>query len=257
VITVTIVLAVLVGVSLGLLGGGGSILTVPILIYVTALQPRSAITTSLFVVGTTSFVGMLFHARESRVRYQMGIAFGLASMVGAYAGGRVAYLFPEGMLLGGFTVMMGVTAVAMLRKRRLASALDLEELVLDGRALARAAATGIGLGVVTGVIGVGGGFVIVPALLALGLPMRAAVGTSLMIITMNSFAGLLGAIGHATVPWTLAFEITGAAVCGSIVGAALAGRIAPESLRRAFGWFVLAAAAFMIERQLRHPVEKK
>jgi uncharacterized membrane protein YfcA len=257
VIAATIVLAVLVGVSLGLLGGGGSILTVPILLYVTGLQPRSAITTSLFVVGTTSLVGTIFHARQSRVRFQMGVAFGLASMVGAYAGGRVAHYLPDSVLLGGFTLMMSVTAVAMLRKRTITSALDLEELELDGAALVRAAATGVGLGIVTGIVGVGGGFVIVPALLALGLPMRSAVGTSLMIIAMNSFAGLLGAIGHVDVPWTLALEITGAAVCGSLVGATLAGRIAPESLRRAFGWFVLAAAALMIERQIRHPIEKR
>jgi uncharacterized membrane protein YfcA len=250
VLAVTIALAVLIGVTLGLLGGGGSILTVPLLVYVTKLDTKPAIATSLFVVGTTSFVGMLTHARASRVRYQMGIAFGLASMIGAYTGGRIAHILPDRLLLGAFTAMMCVTAIAMLRPRRVALECDVEELIFDGRALARGAAMGVGLGVVTGVVGVGGGFLIVPALLGLGLPMRSAVGTSLMVITMNSFAGLVGAAGHTVVQWTLAFEITGAAVCGSVAGAALAAKIAPEHLRRAFAWFVLAAAAFMVERQI-------
>jgi uncharacterized membrane protein YfcA len=245
----TLALSVLIGLSLGLLGGGGSILTVPILVYAAGLDPKDGIATSLFVVGATSLAAMLSHARGGRVAWRVGALFGVASMVGAYAGGRLAHVLPARALLAGFTVMMFVTALAMMRRRREGGMPRATS--LRGAALTRAAAIGVAIGALTGVIGAGGGFVIVPALVLLsGLPMRVAVGTSLLVIAMNSFAGFAGTLSHATIHWPLALEVTGASVAGSLVGAALAGRVRPESLRTGFAWFVLAMALFMTVKQL-------
>ena len=245
----TLCLSVLIGVSLGLLGGGGSILTVPILVYVAGLEPKNGIATSLLVVGATSFAAMLFHARAGRVVWRVGLLFGIASMAGAYAGGRIAHFLPAKILLVGFTVMIFVTALAMMRKRR--EAPTGEVVASRASALVRAATIGVTIGMLTGVIGAGGGFVIVPALVLLsGLPMRTAVGTSLLVIAMNSFAGFAGALGHVTIDWHLAFAVTTAAVGGSLVGALLAGKVRPDSLRRGFAWFVLVMAVFMGIKQL-------
>ncbi len=249
-IVLALVLAVLIGVSLGLLGGGGSILTVPILVYVVGLEPRDGIATSLLVVGVTAAFAMLSHARAGRVQFRTGLLFGAASMAGAYAGGRLAHLLPAKSLLVAFTLMMFVTALAMMRRRVETPETNAPE-TLRGAALARAAALGVGIGLLTGVIGAGGGFVIVPALVLLcGLPMRTAVGTSLLVIAMNSFAGFAGALLHATIPWALALSITGASVLGSFAGTALAGRVKPQSLRTGFAWFVLGMAVWMAFKQL-------
>ena len=246
--TLTLCLSVLIGVSLGLLGGGGSILTVPILVYVAGLEPKNGIATSLLVVGATSFAAMMFHARAGRVVFRVGLLFGIASMIGAYLGGRMAHRLPAKALLVGFTVMMFVTALAMMRKRR--EAAGGETMGTRSGALARAAIIGVGIGMLTGVIGAGGGFVIVPALVLLsGLPMRTAVGTSLLVIALNSFAGFAGALGHVVIDWHLALSVTSASVAGSLVGALLAGKVKPDSLRRGFAWFVLLMAGFMASKQ--------
>ena len=245
----TLALSVLIGVSLGLLGGGGSILTVPIFVYAAGLDPKDGIATSLLVVGATSVSAMLFHARGGRVAWRVGLLFGVASMIGAYGGGRLAHVLPAKLLLAGFTLMMFVTALAMMRRRRDGAAAEVT--ALRGVAFARAAAIGVAIGLLTGIIGAGGGFVIVPALVLLsGLPMRTAIGTSLLVIAMNSFAGFAGTLSHATIHWSLALAVTTASVVGSLVGAALAGRVKPESLRSGFAWFVLAMAMFMVVKQL-------
>lgn len=245
----TLALSVLIGVSLGLLGGGGSILTVPVLMYAAGLAPKDGIATSLLVVGTTSVSAMLFHARGGRVAWRVGLLFGVASMISAYGGGRLAHVLPAKLLLAGFTLMMFVTALAMMRRRREGAAAEVT--ALRGAVFARAAAIGVAIGLLTGIIGAGGGFVLVPALVLLGgLPMRTAVATSLLVIAMNSFAGFAGTLSHATIHWSLALAVTAASVVGSLVGAALAGRAKPESLRSGFAWFVLAMALFMTFKQL-------
>lgn len=240
-------LSLLVGVSLGLLGGGGSILTLPVLVYVVGLDPRDGIAASLFVVGVTSASAMLGHARGGRVQWKTGFLFGTASMAGAFAGGRLSHFLPARALLAAFTVLMIVTAIAMMRPRR-----EVEDGAAGGRPLAmpRLIVAGVAIGAMTGLVGAGGGFVIVPALTLLcGLPMRSAVGTSLLVITMNSFAGFAGAAPHASIPWVTIAVITAAAVLGSLGGAALASRIPPTSLRKGFAWFIVAMALFMIWKQ--------
>jgi len=243
-----LLLALFVGLSLGLLGGGGSILTLPILVYVVGLETKDGIVASLFVVGTTSASAMLGHARSANVRWGTGAIFGVSSMAGAFVGGRLSRFVPSAYLLGGFTFVMLVTAFAMMRPRR---EVDAAPVSLRGGALARALAAGVGIGLVTGFVGAGGGFVIVPALALLcGLSMRAAVGTSLLVITMNSAAGFAGAASHASIPWGIVGAMTLSAVIGSFAGAALAGRVTPATLRKGFAWFVLVMAVAMISKQV-------
>ncbi|WP_347403515.1 sulfite exporter TauE/SafE family protein [Micromonospora sp. WMMD967] len=246
-LALTVGLAVLIGVSLGLLGGGGSILAVPLLVYVADLPAKEAIATSLLVVGATSVVGVIPHARAHRVRWRTGLIFGLAGMTGAYAGGRLAGLIPGGVLLTGFAVMMLATAVAMIRGRRDA----------DGRAaphelpVPRVILDGVVVGLVTGLVGAGGGFLVVPALALLGgLPMSVAVGTSLVVIAMKSFAGLAGYLSTVQIDWGLAAAVTAAAIAGSLAGGRLTARIPADILRKAFGWFVVVMGVFVLGQQL-------
>lgn len=240
-------LAGLVGLSLGLLGGGGSILAVPLLVYVADLPAREAIATSLLVVGVTSAVGVLPHARAHRVRWRTGLLFGLAGMVGAYAGGRLGALVPPVLLLTGFALLMLATATAMIRSRRTGldnpgpAELPVFRVLLDG----------IVVGLVTGLVGAGGGFLVVPALALLGgVPMPVAVGTSLVVIAMKSFAGLAGYLSSVRIDWGLAVAVTVAAVVGSVLGGRLAGRVPADRLRRAFGWFVLLMGALVLVQQV-------
>lgn len=239
-------LSLLIGVALGLLGGGGSILTLPILTYVVGMEPKTAIAASLFVVATTSLFGVIAHARAGRVRWRTGIIFGGAGMVGAYLGGRLAAYLPARVLMVLFAMMMVATAVAMLRGRKQVTSNAARELPV-----AKVVLEGVAVGVVTGIVGAGGGFLVVPALVLLGgLGMEAAVGTSLVVISLKSFAGFYGHLGHVTLDWKVTLLVTAAAVIGSFGGGALAGRIPPAALRKGFGVFVLVMAAFILGKEL-------
>jgi uncharacterized membrane protein YfcA len=244
-------LAVIAGVSLGLLGGGGSILTVPLLAYVAGLDPKHAIATSLLVVGVTSAVGTVSHARAGRVQWRTAALFGVTSMVGAYTGGQLTRFIPGRVLLVVFAVIMVATAIAMLLGRKASSA----ECAARGvGALAKTAAVGLALGLVTGTVGAGGGFLVVPALVLMaGLPMQAAVGTSLAVISMNSFAGLAGYLTVVDIDWIFAGMVTGAAVVGALIGSRFAAKVDPEVLRKAFGWFVLIMASVVLGQEV-HPI---
>ncbi len=244
-------LSLLIGVSLGLLGGGGSILTVPILVYALDVEPKSAIATSLLVVGVTSAAAMIPHARAGRVRVRTGLIFGAAGMVGAYLAGLVAHFIPAGILMLAFAGMMLITAVAMLRGRRSAS----EGGVVSGAQrelpVAKVLLEGLVVGAVTGLVGAGGGFLVVPALVLLGgLPMSTAVGTSLVVISMKSLAGLAGYLGHVQIDWKLAAIVSLFAVLGSLLGGRLAGRIPADRLRKSFAWFVVVMGVFILVQQL-------
>ncbi|WP_347404351.1 sulfite exporter TauE/SafE family protein [Micromonospora sp. WMMD961] len=246
-LALTIGLAVLIGVSLGLLGGGGSILAVPLLVYVADLPAKEAIATSLLVVGATSVVGVLPHARANRVRWRTGLIFGVAGMLGAYVGGRLAGFIPAGFLLTGFAVMMLATAVSMIRGRRDAAG----RAVPHELAVPRVILDGLVVGLVTGLVGAGGGFLVVPALALLGgLPMPVAVGTSLVVIAMKSFAGLAGYLSSVSIDWNLAVAVTVAAIVGSVAGGRLAGRIPADVLRKSFGWFVVVMGVLVLVQQL-------
>jgi uncharacterized membrane protein YfcA len=248
-LVLALVLALLIGVSLGLLGGGGSILTLPILTYAIGMATKQAIAASLFVVGVTSAIGAIAHARAGQVRLRTALLFGAAGMIGAFVGGRLAADVPGGVLLVLFAGMMIATAIAMLRAPRLpaggapvpAHELPIGKLLIEGGVV----------GAVTGLVGAGGGFLVVPALVLLGrIPMRIAVGTSLVVISMKSFAGLAGHLGHVDVAWPITLAVTAAAVLGSLAGGRLAGRIPADALRRGFGVLVLAMAAFVLAGHL-------
>ncbi|MFY1599603.1 sulfite exporter TauE/SafE family protein [Micromonospora sp. WMMD737] len=246
-LALTVGLAVLVGVSLGLLGGGGSILTVPLLAYVAGMDPKQAIATSLLVVGATSAVGAISHARAGRVQWRTGLVFGVAGMAGAYLGGLLARFIPGTVLLIGFAVIMIATALAMLRGRKdvdpgaAPKSLPAGKVVLEG----------LVVGLVTGLVGAGGGFLVVPALALLGgLPMPVAVGTSLVVIAMKSFAGLAGYLSSVQIDWGLAGAVTAAALVGALIGARLTAVVDPDSLRKAFGWFVLAMSSVILWQEV-------
>lgn len=244
-IALAVALAVLVGVLLGLLGGGGSILTVPLLAYVAGLDPKAAIASSLFVVGVTSAVGALAHARAGRVCWRVAAVFGAATMVGAYGGGRLARFIPGNVLLIAFAVVMIAASVAMLRGRR-----DVGSEPPAPYPARRYVLPGLAIGVISGLVGAGGGFLLVPALALLGgLSMPAAVGTSLVVISVQSFAGLAGHLTGEAIDWKLAGMVTAAAVVGSVIGGRLIARVQPGTLRSAFGWFVLAMAALVLARE--------
>jgi uncharacterized membrane protein YfcA len=253
-------LSVLIGVSLGLLGGGGSILTVPILVYVAGMPAQEAIASSLFVVGVTSIAGVISHARGGRVRWRTGLIFGAAGMAGAFSGGLFGGHLPGDLLLVAFALMMVATSVAMLRGRRSSadtdgtadtdSARTTESTADHQHPLGRILLDGFVVGLVTGLVGAGGGFLVVPALALLGgLPMSVAVGTSLLVIAMKSFAGLAGYLTTVQLDWPLVLAVTAAAVAGSLVGGRLAGRVPEVALRKGFGWFVLVMGSFVLVQQ--------
>jgi uncharacterized protein len=246
-IALTIALAVLVGVTLGLLGGGGSILTVPLLAYVAGMDAKQAIATSLLVVGVTSAVGAASHARAGRVQWRTGLVFGAAGMAGAYGGGVLAQFIPGTVLLMWFAAIMIATATAMLRGRNNTGTgghpdtLPVVKIMLEG----------LVVGLVTGLVGAGGGFLVVPALALLGgLPMPIAVGTSLVVIAMKSFAGLGGYLASVHIDWGLAATVTAAALVGGVIGARLTAMIDPDALRKAFGWFVLAMSSVILGQEI-------
>lgn len=248
-LVIALVLAVLVGVSLGLLGGGGSILTVPILTYVLGMDPREAIAASLFIVGVTSAIGMISHARAGRVRWRTGVIFGVSGMVGAFLGGLAGGFIPGAVLMVLFAIMMIATAVAMIRGRKKAE--DPDPAAERSLPVARIVFDGLLVGVATGLVGAGGGFLIVPALNLLGgLPMAVAVATSLLIIAMKSGAGLAGYLFSVRLDWPIVLGFTAAAVVGSFVGVKLAGLVPEKALRRGFGIFVLAMGAFVMVQEV-------
>ncbi|WP_031158778.1 sulfite exporter TauE/SafE family protein [Streptosporangium roseum] len=245
-LTATVLAAVAVGVTLGLFGGGGSILMVPMLMYVAHVPGKTAIAMSLLVVAATSAAGLISHARAGRLRWRTGLIFGAAGMAGAYAGGLIGPYLPETILLGGFALMMVATAVAMVRGRSRISGssrtdMPIGKILLDG----------VVVGLVTGIVGAGGGFLVVPALVLLGgMPMAAAVGTSLLVITMKSLAGLAGYLHTVTIDWRVALVVSAAAAVGGLLGGRLAGHVNPDRLRRAFGWFVLVMGIFVLAQQV-------
>jgi uncharacterized membrane protein YfcA len=242
-------LALLVGVSLGLLGGGGSILTVPILRYALGMEGHAAIATSLLVVGTTSLAAMIAHARRGCVQWRTGFLFGGAGTLGAFLAGRVAHRLPASLMLLAFGALMFATALAMLRPQRTVHERDGQR--PSELPISKILGAGLIFGSVTGLLGAGGGFLVVPALALLGrLPIANAIGTSLLVIALNSFAGFAGYYGHVAIDRPLAFGICAAAVVGSFGGALLASRLSAKILRLGFGWFVIAMAFFILAQEV-------
>jgi uncharacterized membrane protein YfcA len=236
--------AVLVGLALGLLGGGGSILSVPVLHYLVGLPMGQAAPVALLVVGTTASVALLGHARAGNVRWRAGITFAASAMAGGFAGGRLARHLPDRVLLVLFGAVALAAAVAMLRPRVEPATPPLPHSGTVHLAL------GVGTGLVTSLVGAGGGFLIVPVLSTWGgLPLRDAVGTSLLVIAANALAGFAGHGTHQAIPWAVALPYAAATLAGTVVGLGLAPRVAVASLRRGFGALVLVVAVVVLGRE--------
>ncbi|MFF4656408.1 sulfite exporter TauE/SafE family protein [Streptomyces sp. NPDC001381] len=230
-----------IGLALGALGGGGSVLAVPALIYLLGFTPVAATTASLVIVVLTSATALSAHARDGHVRWRTGLLFAAAGIGPAMLGGALSARIPAAELTAAFGVVAGAAALRMLRYRPSA------EGVAPARP-GRAAAAGAGLGAVTGVLGVGGGFLAVPALVGvLGMRMRKAVGTSLLVITVNSLAALATRVGTVEgLDWAVVAPFVGAAILGAWDGKRLAAKVSGNTLQRIFALVLLTVAAFML-----------
>ena len=240
------ILAILVGLSLGLLGGGGSILTVPIFVYASGFDPKQAIAMSLAVVGATSLFGAISHWRVGNVNLRVAAIFGSVAMVGTYLGARLADFFSGAAQLVLFAIVILVAAIFMFRRKPAAPDASTHAGAAELR-LGTVVPVGLGVGVLTGLVGIGGGFMIVPALVLLGkVPMKEAVGTSLLVIAMNAATGFYGYLGQVDVAWGAMIQFTAAAVAGILSGAFLARLVSPHALQRTFAVFLVAIGLFIL-----------
>ncbi|MEU9796168.1 sulfite exporter TauE/SafE family protein [Streptomyces sparsogenes] len=238
-----LVAGAVVGLALGALGGGGSVLAVPALIYLLGFTAAAATTASLVIVTATSLTALYTHARTGTVRWRAGALFAAAGLVPAAAAGAASAHLPQALLTAAFAAIAALAAVRMLRPARPAAGPG-QHPARPGRV----AATGAGLGALTGLLGVGGGFLAVPALVTVvAFEMQAAVGTSLLVISVNSLASLAtrGAT-TAGVDWALIVPFTGTAILGAWDGKRLAAKVSASRLRRTFAVLLLAVAAFML-----------
>lgn len=266
-------LGLLIGLALGALGGGGSILTVPALVYGAGQDPRTATTTSLVIVGITSLAAIVPHARSGRVRVGQGLVFGGLGTAGSFAGSALSARVPPAVLLTGFATLLLLVSVGLYRRSRDrvrlgeaaaadpgaapdptgASMLTVKPLTCACPRVAKVLLTATLVGLLTGFFGVGGGFALVPALvLALGFPMPAAVGTSLLVIAVNSGTALIARVGDGVshLNWPLIAGFTAAAVAGSLVGGRLMSRANPQHLTRAFAVLLVVVALYTAARSV-------
>ena len=246
-----IVPGVLIGAALGLLGGGGSVLTVPIFVYVLGFGPKEAIAMSLAVVALTSAFGAASHWRAGAVNVPIAMVFGAVAMMGTFLGVRLASFVPGTTQLLIFAVVMMAAAMFMLRERQSrdehTSQTTSEQPLVS---VLRVVPAGLLVGTLTGIVGVGGGFLIVPALVLMRMSIREAVGTSLAVITGTCIVGFLGYLGHVQLNWTaVAFVVTGT-LPGIMAGAYLHQFVPQGTLRRGFAAFLIVVAAFIFIENL-------
>lgn len=255
-VLLAIPLGIVIGLSLGALGGGGSILTVPALVYVLGESAGTATAGSLVIVGTTALVGAVSHAREHRVRWRAGFAVGVAGIPAAYAGSRLNAAVNPNLLLLAFAGLMVVAAGAMLRRQRSngpAGAGDASPgeprsgLATGGRVVG----AGLVVGFLTGFFGVGGGFVIVPALVfALGYAMPTAVATSLLVIAISTVVSIIARAGHSTFDLVILLPFILGAAGGALAGRQVTDRVSARTLTRSFALLLVVIAAYVAVRSL-------
>lgn len=252
--------SLLIGVSLGLIGGGGSILTMPVMVYLFGVSPVTATSYSLFVVGSTSLVGAAQQYRQGTVNTRMALLFAASSMITVFLTrkwlapvipGRIAvihgFVITENwltMIL--FALLMLVSSILMMRNNPAPAAMAGGKVSFGKMILA-----GAGIGLVTGLLGAGGGFLLIPALvLLLRLPMKEAVGTSLLVIALNSLIGFAGDLHNEGMDWRLLLIVTALAIAGIAAGNYLHRRIPSGKLKKAFGWFVLLMGIYILVKEL-------
>ncbi|MEL6440214.1 MAG: sulfite exporter TauE/SafE family protein [Cyanobacteria bacterium J06621_8] len=247
------VLAVGIGLSLGLIGGGGSILAVPILIYVMGINPQVAIAMSLMIVCIISIIGMIPHWQQGNIRWKVALTFIPTAMIGATVGSRLTQLpgVTETIQLVTFGLVMALVSLFMIRRGRQVIPTTNKPSSLKGLPQwLTVPGEGLGVGVLTGFVGVGGGFIIVPTLdIIENIPIRQAIGTSLVIIAASSITGFLNYLNQVTINWQLVATFTLAASCGTLAGGYLNRRIDAKHLQQAFGYFILAVAIFILVKR--------
>jgi uncharacterized protein len=249
VLLVGYLLAALVGISLGVLGGGGSILTVPIFVYVLGYDPKLAIAMSLPVVGVTSLIGAVRQWRAGHVHLPTAASFGLIAMVGAFVGAKGAHWLTGAQQLLLLAVVMLAAAVTMFRSARRAPEAAHDQSDHGAVSWVTLVPVALGVGTLTGLVGIGGGFLVVPALVVLArAPMTQAVGTSLLVIAMNAASGFAGYVTHVAIPWPFVAGFTAIAVGGLLVGMRVAKYASPRALKQGFAVFLLAMGVFVFYR---------
>ncbi len=247
-----IALGFVVGVVLGLLGGGGSILAVPIFLYVFKVEPKPAIAMSLAVVGMSAFFGFLLHWRQGSVNLRVGLPFGALAMVAAFFTARVSDRVPEALQLTMFAAFAFTAAFVMLYDSfRTKAATMQDEPATHPHFTPTLGLEAVGVGALTALIGAGGGFVIVPALVYLArVPVKEAVGSSLLIITLNALSGFAGYIGQEPIDWRLVGSFTGVAAVGALFGSRLNRHVSQSMIKRLFGILILVLGSYLVVRQL-------
>lgn len=240
-----------VGVVLGLLGGGGSILAVPVFLYVFRVPQDPAIAMSLGVVGVSAFVGFLGHWRQGSVNLRIGLPFGAVAMAAAYLTARVEDLVPDPLQLALFAVFAFTAAIVMLVDSLRTTPPESATPQRVPRFTPLLALEAAGVGALTALIGAGGGFVIVPALVYLaGVPVKKAVGSSLLIITLNSLSGFAGYVGREAIDWTLMGSFTGVAALGAILGTRLNRHVPQVRIKQGFALLILVLGGYLVLRNL-------
>ncbi|WP_067856679.1 sulfite exporter TauE/SafE family protein [Nocardia shimofusensis] len=248
-ILVAVVLGAVIGILLGLLGGGGSILAVPALVYGLGIPLGQAVPMSLIVVGIASLFGAIPKIRTGQVQWRVAGVFAVAGLLAAFAGSAVNRLLPPALTLAGFAIVMIAAGIRMLSKSEsVGTACRVEGSTVNWRrCTSRAVPAGLGVGFLTGLFGVGGGFLIIPALvLLLGIEMSVAVGTSLVIVTANSGSGLLAYLGNLDLDWVLVAVFTATAIGGSLVAGHFGKKADTRRLQTWFAYLIFAVAAFVL-----------
>ncbi|GAB4030195.1 sulfite exporter TauE/SafE family protein [Spirosoma gilvum] len=254
--------SIFIGMSLGLIGGGGSILTLPVLVYMMGINPVLSTAYSLFVVGTTSLVGSVNYMRKEQVNYRAAFVFAFPSFLAVFLTRKyLVPAIPDPVFTLGtfalsrnvaimlfFALVMLAASMSMIRDKKGELGNDSSKLQFN---LPLIALEGALVGTLTGIVGAGGGFLIIPALVLLArLPMKMAVGTSLLIIATKSLIGFLGDLSNMQVDWPFLLEFTALSVVGIFVGSYLSRYVAGEKLKKAFGWFVLSMGVYIIAKEL-------
>jgi len=254
--------AILIGVSLGLIGGGGSILTVPVLVYILGVNPVLATAYSLFVVGSTSLVGAGTYMKKGLVNYKTALVFAIPSFIAVFLTRKfLVPALPDPLFTVGeaiitknigimvfFALIMLAASYSMITAKKCVDCDENEPVVFNFPMIAL---EGSVVGVITGIVGAGGGFLIIPALVLLAkLPMKLAVGTSLLIIAAKSLIGFLGDLSTQTIDWQLLLIFTSLSIVGIFIGSALSKKINEKVLKTGFGWFVLVMGIYIITKEL-------
>ena len=248
-VVIAVIAGAVIGLSLGALGGGGSILAVPVLVYALSLDAQSATTASLIIVGVTAITAAISYARARQVDWRAALVFGALGIPASIAGSVLNRAVDPQALLLAFAALMLLAAAAMYRRSR-QSGQPPEARTLTGAAqVARVVLVALGVGFLTGFLGVGGGFLIVPALvLAMGFGMPTAVGTSLIIISITSMSAFVERLGHDAIAWHVIIPFTAAAVVGSLVGKRLVDNVSHAALTRAFAVLLVVVAGYVAVR---------